>query len=441
MGDMLRKKLTIIKKRLEKSLGKIAASGGVGSDAFKPKLLLAVLLLALVFAGCLSPKASSRKAVTASTQTERVSTATASAGRSALESTPALQSSETVKNSAQASDWAGAQEGTQTVMRQVVPVLLYHQILPNPTNSITTAPQVFDQQMKTLYELGFKTITLDQLYANLTRGKPLPKKPVLITFDDGWKNQYQNAIPILLKYKFKAAFFVNPQTISFKNRIFMNTVDLVDLDKHGFDVQSHTWAHSNLVIKRGEAPAAYNVRLTHELRDSKVWLERLLKKRMKYFAYPYGFYNSFVVKAVADSGYKMAFTVNSGKNMEGEQSPFLLKRTIIFRNTSFKNFIDNLNSMPLDVTMHCPEDASYVVTDTVCIAAVFGDLKGVNIDTLRLKLDYRDIGGRFVITSNDKRVYSSGIAKLTPGYHYAVLRGKTTKGAIIQSSWAFFVRR
>ncbi|MHB8841240.1 MAG: polysaccharide deacetylase family protein [Candidatus Aquicultor sp.] len=441
MGDMLKQKLTIIKKRLEKSLGKITASGGVGSDAFKLKLALAVLLVALVLVGCLPPKASSQKAITASTQAERASTATASASRAVLESTATLESSDTTKDSAQASDWAGAQEGTQTVMRQVIPVLLYHQILPNPTNSITTAPEVFDRQMKTLYDLGYKTITLDQLYANLTRGKPLPKKPVLITFDDGWKNQYQNAIPILLKYKFKAAFFVNPQTINFKNRIFMNTVDLVDLDKHGFDVQSHTWAHSNLIIKHGETSTAYRARLTHELKDSKVWLEHLLKKRMKYFAYPYGLYNSFVVKAVADTGYKMAFTVNSGKNMEGEQSPLLLKRTIIFRNTSFKNFINDLNSMPLDVTAHYPEDASYVATDTACIAAILGNLEGVNIATLRLRLDYHDIGGRVILSPDHKRVYSSGVAKLKPGYHYAVIRGRTNKGAIIQSSWSFFVRR
>lgn len=441
MGDMLKQMLTSIKKRRDKSLGKITANGRIGSDALKLKLALAVLLTALVLAGCLSPKAGPQKAVTASTQAERPATATTSASKAALESTAILESSETAQDSAQASGWAGAQEGTQTVTRQVVPVLLYHQILPNPTNFITTAPEVFDRQMKTLSDFGYKTITLDQLYENLTKGKPLPKKPVLITFDDGWKNQYQNAIPILLKYKFKAAFFVNPQTINFKNRTFMNTADLVDLDKHGFDVQSHTWAHSNLIIKRGETPAAYNARLVHELKDSKVWLEQLLKKRMDYFAYPYGFYNSFVLKAVANTGYKMAFTVNSGKNMAGEQPPLLLKRTIIFRNTSFKNFINDLNSMPLDVTLHHPEDASYVATDTACIAAVLGDLEGVNIGTLRLKLDYHDIGGRIILSPDHKRVYSSGIAKLKPGYHYAVIRGRTTKGAIIQSSWAFFVRR
>ncbi|NCO65592.1 MAG: hypothetical protein COW32_08105 [Candidatus Aquicultor secundus] len=444
-NDTLKQKLTITKKSIEQSVDKITPSGGAGSNAFRLKPALVIIAVMLVVGGCISHKAGSQKAVTASTQEERTATATASASKAALAGTATAESSGASSGAAQVSTQAvgqaGAQEGTQTAVWQVIPVLLYHQILPNPTNSITTAPDVFDRQMKTLSDLGYKTVTLDQLYANLTKGKPLPNKPVLITFDDGWKNQYQNAIPILLKYKFKAAFFVNPQTINFKNRIFMNAGDLVDLDKHGFDVQSHTWAHSNLIIKHGETSAAYNARLTHELKDSKIWLEKVLKKRMDYFAYPYGLYNSWVVKAVANTGYKMAFTVNSGKNMAAEQSPLLLKRTIIFKNTSFKNFIDDLNSLPLDVTAHHPEDASYVTTDTACIAAVFGDLKGVNIDTLRLRLDYRDIGGRVVLLPDHRHVYSSGIAKLKPGYHYAVIRGKTTKGAIVQSSWAFFVKR
>lgn len=409
-------------------------------DRFGIQLLIAVMIASLVTGGCLSQKGGTKKAVTASSQKEHA--LLEQSEEKALED-KAAENSESAGVSSPADVRRNIRllESTPVSKRPVIPVLLYHHIFPKPTNFITTTPAVFDKQMKVLADNGYKTISLDQLYNHLTKGAPLPKKPVLITFDDGWKNQYRYAIPILLKYKFKAAFFVNPQTIRFNNPMFMNTTDLVDLDKHGFDVQSHTWAHSNLVIHRGETPAAYNARLIHELRDSKAWLEGLLKKRMYYFAYPYGFYNATVVKAVSNAGYKMAFTVNSGKNMEGEQFPLLLKRTVIFRNTSFKNYYDDLNSQALDVKKHVPEDGTLLTTDTVIIAAVLGDLKGVNVDTLKLKLDYHEIGGRFILSPDRKRVFTSGRAKLKPGYHYAVVRGKTTKGAIVQSTWAFYIKR
>src|SRR5438128_1572619 len=97
---------------------------------------------------------------------------------------------------------------------QKVPILLYHHLqnlLPTASPLLrvwTISPQKLDSQVDWLAEHGFHTITMAQLVAHLKHQQPLPPKPIVLTFDDGWRDHYEVAFPILKKYKSIATFFI-----------------------------------------------------------------------------------------------------------------------------------------------------------------------------------------------------------------------------------------
>ncbi|HEU0051338.1 MAG TPA: polysaccharide deacetylase family protein, partial [Patescibacteria group bacterium] len=102
-----------------------------------------------------------------------------------------------------------------------VPVLMYHHIRPMRPNfskadrEYTVTPEAFEEQMHSLWLAGYETITPDDLLSAIGKGQSsLPTKSVLITFDDGFRDQYQYAFPVLKKYHLKATFFIVSQAHS-----------------------------------------------------------------------------------------------------------------------------------------------------------------------------------------------------------------------------------
>ena len=93
-------------------------------------------------------------------------------------------------------------------MSFTVPVLIYHHINPNSGDIVTVTPEIFDAQMTFLARSGFTTISVDDLTRALCREQELDNKSVVLTFDDGWLDNYQFAIPVLKRLKFQAAFFI-----------------------------------------------------------------------------------------------------------------------------------------------------------------------------------------------------------------------------------------
>ena len=89
-----------------------------------------------------------------------------------------------------------------------VPVLNYHQVEDKDGNPLTLWTDQFEAQMAYLAAEGYTTITIDEMMDAYEHGTPLPEKPVIITFDDGYADNYENAYPILKKYGFKATIFL-----------------------------------------------------------------------------------------------------------------------------------------------------------------------------------------------------------------------------------------
>lgn len=193
---------------------------------------------------------------------------------------------------------------------QGVPVLMYHSVanVKNNTNPIIIPPAKLDEEMKYLKDNGYYTITMANLYAYFTNNTPIPQKSVVLTFDDGYNNNYTTMLPILKKYGFRATIFVITAFIN-KRPGYLTSIQLKKLQAYGMDIESHTVNHLPLA----ELPKAQQLK---ELIDSKAFLEKLLDKKINYIAYPDGSYNKDTIECAKAAGYTMAFTTDGRWSMK-----------------------------------------------------------------------------------------------------------------------------
>ena len=191
-----------------------------------------------------------------------------------------------------------------------VPILMYHYIREfSPKFSpegdlLTVTPEDFDKQMQEIVDNGFQTISPDDLYLALTAGAPLPKHPVMITFDDGYRDQYTAGYPSLMKHGLCATFFIITSYLHYSG--YMSAAMLKDMDASGMmTIASHTRHHAPLT-KVATSTAM------DEIDGSKQDLEAVLGHPVEDFAYPYGYANTTIEKMTQDAGYRLGFSTLFG---------------------------------------------------------------------------------------------------------------------------------
>ncbi len=222
-----------------------------------------------------------------------------------------------------------------------IPVLLYHHVGDDdgglPRLTVTAAE--FERQLGMVRQAGFETISPAQLLAYM-QGQPvvLPEKPIMFTFDDGYDDNYVNAVPALKKYGFTAAFLVVGVNVDSDRRLSARQVRA--MAQTGFSIGGHSVTHRDLTQLQGRE-------LRHEISDNKRQLERITGQAAVLFSYPYGFYNLPVWEAAAASGYQGAFTVLSGLNKPGRDHVFSLRRIPIFDTTDFELLLARLDRPPV----------------------------------------------------------------------------------------------
>ena len=125
----------------------------------------------------------------------------------------------------------------------VVPIIMYHSIdNPHHLSGIVVSPHNFRKQLKFFKKHKYNVISLDMLVAALKEKKRLPKKSVVITFDDGYEDNYTNAFPILKEFGFPATIFVITDLISTEDE-YLTWDQLREMEKHGITIGSHTLDH------------------------------------------------------------------------------------------------------------------------------------------------------------------------------------------------------
>jgi peptidoglycan/xylan/chitin deacetylase (PgdA/CDA1 family) len=185
--------------------------------------------------------------------------------------------------------------------RASIPVLMYHQVHDKgvaPATPYVTSVADFVSHLQFLRDTGFHTLSLRELLS----GSIQPPSAV-ITFDDGYFDNYALAFPALRRMQLKAAFFVIVSRIGQPG--YMTWEHLREMQAHGMEIQSHTMTHPHLETLPAEA-------IQTELRYSRAIIENELKTSVDFISFPNGSYNEMVIRAAAEAGYAGSCTSDFG---------------------------------------------------------------------------------------------------------------------------------
>jgi peptidoglycan/xylan/chitin deacetylase (PgdA/CDA1 family) len=191
--------------------------------------------------------------------------------------------------------------------RKQVPILCYHQIRDwKPTDSKTSKeyivpPAAFAAQMRMLSDNGYHTITPDQLYAYLISGARLPENPIMLSFDDTDLDQFTVGYPEMKKYGFRGVFFI--MTVSLGKPHYMSRDQVRTLSDDGNIIGSHTWDHHSVKKYEGKDWITQLDKPTKQL-------ELITGKTIRYFAYPFGLWNTAAFPELKKRGFVAAFQLN-----------------------------------------------------------------------------------------------------------------------------------
>lgn len=193
----------------------------------------------------------------------------------------------------------------------VLPILMYHR---------ATAAKIFEAQLVAMLTAGYRPLSLHSAVQGLRGEAELPEMPIVLTFDDGWKIQYDAVFPVLKQYKVPATFFVMPGYHE-RHEGYMDWDQLAAIADFGMEVESHTLNHADLprlAVKDWGAVLA-------EVVISKQLLDERLGRTTRYFDYPLGNENKQIRQLVRDAGYEAAVAIGPGVHQSAEV-PYALRR-------------------------------------------------------------------------------------------------------------------
>lgn len=201
-----------------------------------------------------------------------------------------------------------------------VPVIMYHDILPKKEVFFDVTPEEFENQLRLIQENGLTPISFDQLIAHLRTGLPLPEKPVMLTFDDGYGGHYEYVYPLLKKYGYPAVFSI--YTSNMGKSTGRTHVSWEQLRQMAADPLVTIASHS--VTHPPDLTVFPDDKLETEVVESKRILESHLGIPIRYFTYPAGKYDARVADFVRKAGYQAALTMDDLDERFAGQSESLL---------------------------------------------------------------------------------------------------------------------
>ena len=221
-----------------------------------------------------------------------------------------------------------------------VRVLMYHSISEHvgkeKHNKWRVKPKDFEKQMNWFYKNNWKSFTISEL----VKLDEIPKKSFVVTFDDGFEDNFLNAFPILKKYNFKATIYLVPNEKTNQWEVkntsvlsnLLNNEQILQMQNSGLiEFGSHTLSHVNLSTINDE-------QLLNELKKSKEEVEKITNQECEAFAYPYGKFDDNIVNSVKRVGYKNATVVKRGL-FKKDDDVFTIKRVGILGTESFFDFL------------------------------------------------------------------------------------------------------
>jgi peptidoglycan/xylan/chitin deacetylase (PgdA/CDA1 family) len=223
---------------------------------------------------------------------------------------------------------------------KMIPLLMYHSISQDAGprfRKFTLSPELFDAHLKFLFENHYTPLTVAQLVGMIQQGQEsLPERPVVITFDDGFRDFHEAALPALRKYSFPATLFIVSGFIDGcstwlrpegeENRKMLAWSQILEIDQAGIECGPHSHTHADLDIVPLET-AKKEITLSKEI------LEQKLGHEVTTFCYPYGHYDSRVRELVKQAGFHAACAVRNAMSHIHDHRFSLARITISDRTT------------------------------------------------------------------------------------------------------------
>ncbi len=223
-----------------------------------------------------------------------------------------------------------------------IPVLMFHEVGYGNTKEYSDANFILKEGLESklmyLSSNGYKTITMNDLYNNWTRGTELPEKPVILTFDDGYASHFTFVKDSFKRFNAVGTFYI------IQDRLFMDIKDrnvegLKSLHKAGMEIGVHSYSHPDFwTISYDE--------IYKEIGTSKKFLEDTLGMKVLTFSYPYGNFNQNAIDILKEMGFRTAVTTKNGVGdpyQFNEDAQLKISRYNVDVNTSDEAFIKMLN--------------------------------------------------------------------------------------------------
>lgn len=237
-------------------------------------------------------------------------------------------------------------ESSAKKMTVDVPILMYHSILrsTNTHGDYIISEAAFEKDLRFLKENGYTTIVIQDLIDFVEKGTPLPEKPVVLTFDDGYSNNFLYAFPLLKKYDSKAVLSI----IGYYTDLYTDTPDqnpsyshvtwndvkkmidsgLVEMQNHSYNLHTTDKGRNGSKKKRGESDEAYKAMLVEDLGK----LQDKFKQNTNYtpttFTYPFGSVSNVSFDIIKEMGFKASLSCESGMNKVSRDNEclYMMKR-------------------------------------------------------------------------------------------------------------------
>ena len=228
-----------------------------------------------------------------------------------------------------------------------VPVLVYHSVTDKGQPSLDLIrPLLFRQQIKLLKESGYQSVSVDQLTNYMNGRGALPSKPVIVTFDDGWKDNFESA-KYLKELDFGATFYIISN--AFADPQYMSEQDIISLSQNPkFEIGSHS--HTHFMKWESKLNTLPLCTMATEMLTSKLILERLTKKPITSIAWPFNYYTKEAVFVASKLGYTSTMLIDPMTTNALGNSPLFMNRLVVDGSCGIAEFQEMLNTK---VTKEC----------------------------------------------------------------------------------------
>ena len=195
-----------------------------------------------------------------------------------------------------------------------VPILMYHYVSELPPDAdvyrrdLTVLPERFEAQLQYLFREGYQAVTLADVHARLTTGKPLPARPIVLTFDDGYKDAYTIVTPLLQQFGFVGEFFVLATPAHYEAESYLSWNEMQEMAAVGMSIQAHGRDHVDLTNR------PYDF-LVYQILGAREAVEAHTGAPAQFFCYPSGRHDADAEAVVASAGYLGGVTTAWGNGL------------------------------------------------------------------------------------------------------------------------------